>query len=199
MKILFINQSDIDGGAARATFRIASQLVKKNHFVKLLVMRKFTTFDWVISPNFLQKPYSRILPQLEFFLKKIVGVGACYTWSINLFNNYQIKNKEINKFDLVCLNWVGKNMLPIDKIKEINKPIVWILHDFWPFTGGCHIPEQCNRYYSSCGKCPQLNSDKLNDISYKIWKKKHQVYSRSRINFVAPSLWMADNARKVLY
>lgn len=30
IKILFINQSDIDGGAARATYRIVSELIKKD-------------------------------------------------------------------------------------------------------------------------------------------------------------------------
>ncbi len=194
IKILFINQSDIDGGAARATYRIVSELIKKRYFARLLVMRKLSKLDWVVSPVFIQTLYSRILPRLEFLLKKIIGIKPRYTWSVNFFPNPQINNKYINQFDIVCLNWVGKNMLPISKIKTIDKPIVWVLHDSWAFTGGCHIPDTCRGFYLQCGKCPQLNSSASNDISNKIWLKKRDVYEKANIHFVAPSRWMANAA-----
>lgn len=196
LKILFINQSDMDGGAARATYRIVSELIKKRYFSRLLVMRKLSTVDWVIRPVFILNLYSRILPRLEFLLKKVIGINPRHTWSINYFPNPQINNKYINQFDIVCLNWVGKNMLPVYNIKAIEKPIVWVLHDAWAFTGGCHIPDSCRGFYFQCGKCPQLNSSASNDISHKIWLKKRHVYEQANIHFVAPSKWMANIARK---
>jgi glycosyltransferase involved in cell wall biosynthesis len=196
LKILFINQSDMDGGAARATYRIVSELIKKRYFARLLVMRKLSTVDWVMRPVFILNFYSRILPRLEFLLKKVIGINPRHTWSINYFPNPQINNKYINQFDIVCLNWVGKNMLPIYNIKTIEKPIVLVLHDAWAFTGGCHIPDSCRGFYLQCGKCPQLDSSASNDISNKIWLKKRHVYEKANIHFVAPSKWMANIARK---
>lgn len=194
LKILFINQSDIDGGAARATYRIVSELIKKRYFARLLVMRKLSMLDWVVRPSFILNLYSRILPRLDFLLKKLIGINPLYTWSINYLPNPLINNKYINQFDIVCLNWVGKNMLPIHNINMIDKPIVWVLHDGWAFTGGCHIPDSCRGFYLQCGKCPQLNSSASNDISHRIWLKKRNVYEKANIHFVAPSRWMANLA-----
>ena len=196
MKILYINQSDIDGGAARAAHRVASKLIEMDVDLKMQVMRKLGKDEWVVGPlNILQIVASRLLPRLDLIAKRIMGVHRHCSWSLNLFPNPFLSKSFANSFDVIHLHWVGKNMLPVSWVRNFNKPVVWTLHDGWAFTGGCHYPTECRRFEQSCGNCPQLSRNDSADISHKIWSKKSLVYSGAPLHFVAPSHWIADEAR----
>jgi glycosyltransferase involved in cell wall biosynthesis len=97
--------------------------------------------------------------------------------------------------DVIHIHWVGKNMLPISWISNLKRPVVWTLHDSWAFTGGCHITSDCRRFEESCGYCPQLSRNSKSDMSHSIWLKKLAEYSKVNFHFVAPSQWIADEAR----
>ena len=43
-------------------------------------------------------------------------------------------------YDLVHLHWVQGEMISIESIGRINKPLVWTLHDNWAFLGSEHLP-----------------------------------------------------------
>ena len=40
--------------------------------------------------------------------------------------------------EIVNLFWVNNEMLSIEQIKNINKPLVWTFVDMWPFLGTEH-------------------------------------------------------------
>ena len=67
------------------------------------------------------------------------------TKSISLFNSSNIK--KINRFDcdIVNLHWICNEMLSIENIKKINKPLVWTILDMWPFIGAEHICLDSNK------------------------------------------------------
>jgi glycosyltransferase involved in cell wall biosynthesis len=197
VKILFINQSDIDGGAARAAHRLSSQLIEMGVDVKMQVMRKLGHDNWVLGPQTIFDFFiSRLLPRFELLAEQMIGINPEFPWSLNLFNNPLLDNNFINSFDVIHLHWVGKNMLPLNKLRDFKIPIVWTLHDSWAFTGGCHYPIECRLFENSCGYCPQLSKNsQANDISKQIWLKKNTAYSDAHFHFVAPSRWIADEAR----
>lgn len=195
MKILSISQSDLDGGAARAAHRVASKLIEMDVALKMQVMRKLGKDGWVLGPeNLYQSFVARLLPRLDLKTKQIVGVDPRYSWSLNLFPNPLLSKEFVNGFDVIHLNWVGRNMLPAVWVRNFKKPVVWTLHDSWAFTGGCHIPSGCRGFKQSCGSCPQLTKNSSGDISNKIWKKKAAAYADAPLHLVAPSRWMADEA-----
>jgi glycosyltransferase involved in cell wall biosynthesis len=197
MRILVINQSDVDGGAARATYRLASKFFEMGFDIKMLVMRKLGNDAWVLGPlNFTLNIISRLFPRIELLAQKLVGINTHFSWSVNLFNNPLLDKNFVNSFDVIHLNWVGKNMLPLSWIHNFQKPVVWTLHDSWAFTGGCHIPSGCRHFEKTCGQCPQLSiNNRFIDISNKIWLKKNTVYPAVQFHFVAPSHSMANDAR----
>ncbi|MDU1414423.1 MAG: glycosyltransferase [Clostridium sp.] len=51
-------------------------------------------------------------------------------------------------------------------LKEINKPVVWTLHDCWTFTGHCAYFDDigCEKWKSQCYDCCQLNSYPISKI-----------------------------------
>jgi glycosyltransferase involved in cell wall biosynthesis len=106
---------------------------------------------------------------------------------------------QLPESDIIHLHWTsGFADIPL-LLKTIKIPVVWTLHDMWPFTGGCHYSAGCNRFVQSCGCCPQLGSNDNKDLSNQIWKRKKIALSKlSENNFIAcaDSNWLRDKARQ---
>src|SRR5690606_18219202 len=79
-------------------------------------------------------------------------------------------------------------------LASLKKPVVWTMHDAWPFTGGCHYPDGCDRYKIGCGLCPQLVSKSLHDLSFRNFSAKQSACARIA-SWIAPSAWLAELAR----
>lgn len=110
-----------------------------------------------------------------------------------------IDHELVKKTDIVNLHWIAGGFLSIrgiSRLVKLGKPIVWTLHDMWAFTGGCHYSGDCEKYIDSCGACPQLNSDKDNDITRKIWRRKKRAYKDLDLTIVTPSRWLAECAKR---
>ena len=192
MKILHLSTSDLDGGAARSAYRIHKGLLNLDIDSSMLVRAKASRDK-------------KVLPQTHWLTK----LGP-------LLNNWPLKaypNREHNLFSsqwfldaisasvtknnpsIVNLHWVCNGYLQIETLKRLNCPLVWTLQDMWPMTGGCHYIQTCDRYQKSCGNCPQLHSNRENDLSREIWKRKQQAWKNLNLTIVCPSSWMAECAR----
>ena len=97
--------------------------------------------------------------------------------------------------DIINLHWVCGGYMQVESVPKFNKPLVWTLHDMWPFTGGCHYSEECDRYTKSCGSCPQLHSSKDSDLSRWVWQRKAQAWKNLNLTLVTPSNWLAQCAK----
>ncbi|HEY3490042.1 MAG TPA: glycosyltransferase [Candidatus Deferrimicrobiaceae bacterium] len=98
---------------------------------------------------------------------------------------------------IVNLHWVAGTLDYARAGQELTgKKVIWTLHDMNPFTGGCHYSGGCERYRTSCGCCPQLGSDRDQDLSRRVFEAKAAGYRNLDIHVVTPSRWLADCARK---
>ena len=61
-------------------------------------------------------------------------------------------------------------------------------------TGGCHYSLECDRYKTGCGKCIQLASDKDEDLSSYIYRRKEK-YLPKNIKLVGISNWLSQEAK----
>jgi glycosyltransferase involved in cell wall biosynthesis len=103
--------------------------------------------------------------------------------------------------EVIHLHWIAGFLDYQDFFSHVpaGRPIVWTLHDMNPFTGGCHYDGGCGRFADACGACPQLSSTNLKDLSQSIWQRKRRAYgfvSPENPHVVAPSRWLASEARK---
>ena len=94
----------------------------------------------------------------------------------------------------VCSSDLGYQS--IETLAKYKKPLVWTMHDMWPFTGGCHYSDGCEKYETLCNACPALGSTSKNDLSQKIWKKKQKIWKHLDLHIVSPSHWLAECAKK---
>ncbi len=97
--------------------------------------------------------------------------------------------------DVVHLHWVGSNTLSLAEIQEIPQPVVWTLHDSWPFAGAEHHPSYPadRRFIEGYQRRNRVDASRI-DVDGWIWGRKRRTWER-RFYLTAPSTWMADQAR----
>ena len=199
MRILIVSSSDITGGAARAAYRNHKALLNCGVDSRMLVQKKNSDDYTVIGPkSTLQKIIGLGRPLLEQIPVKKYSQrnGTLFTASWLPFSNVVDRINKINP-DVVHLHWIGGGMMRIEDISRINAPIVWTLHDNWPFTGGCHIMWDCVKYKDNCGACPCLGSSKDNDLSRKVFNRKKKAFVKiQKITMVGVGKWITECSEK---
>lgn len=195
MKVLLLNAWDSSGGAARAACRLLKGIQAAGVDARLLVKDKTRTDPTILEPKTFDKILGLLRPRLEGRLVRRYPHWNGLTFSPALLPDRLIHQVSKLDPDIIHLHWMGDGFLRLETLARFNRPIVWTLHDSWPFTGGCHIPLECTRYRDSCGKCPTLGSNRENDLSRKIWQRKLTSWKGLNLTVVAPSRWIAECAR----
>ena len=186
MKVLTINHNDKNGGAARAAIRIVNALEKNYNDIEntVLVKQKNTGYSNVIeSSAYYKTGTAKLIEDIVWRTKNRIrkhrwgkyeleqGTYLSDLFSVDVSNALESIN-----YDIIHLHWINEQFLDIKLLNRVIKPIVWTLHDCWPFTGICHYFYDCINYKKKCGNCQFLNSSKERDISWQIWNEKLKVY-----------------------
>lgn len=204
IKVLSVCSSDAKGGAARAAYRIHQGVkdlgVESRMFVK---EKKSGDADVILLDEFI--PKNPLYKVFDWARNKWMNMMQRARW-----NRYperddsymsDLRGSDLHgalqklDYDVLHLHWINLRFIPLKALPH-NKPIVWTLHDSWPFCGVCHYFFECEKYRSQCGNCPSLRSDNVEDLSYRIWKKKAEIYKDLDLHIVSPSQWLADCARQ---
>lgn len=104
--------------------------------------------------------------------------------------------KRINSSDadVAHLHWVSLEMMSIEDIGHIKKPIVWTLHDMWAFCGAEHVTEDF-RWRDGYATRNRPVYESGFDLNRWVWQRKCKAW-RSPMRIVTPSHWLADCARQ---
>ena len=199
MNVLLVSTSDIEGGAARATYRLLQGLRQNQVQTQMLVQKKCsgdTAVVGVRATSGMHQASVGLRLTLDQLPLKRYPQREPSSFSPQWLPDRTITQiKDLNP-DVVNLHWVNNGYLQIESLAALSKPIVWTLHDMWAFTGGCHYNQECDRYTHSCGTCPQLASSRQADLSQRIWQRKRKAWQKLNLTIVTPSQWLADCARK---
>jgi len=196
MKVMFLNASDVEGGAARGAVRLLKGVRAAGVDACLLVQRKVGDEPFVIGPKTnLGKAMGLVRPVLES-----LAVRCCAGSQTRMFSPALLPDSlpsQVATFDpdIIHLHWVANGMMRVETCRRFKRPIVWTLHDSWPFTGGCHLPFDCTRYRESCGSCPALGSSRSRDLSSWLWSRKRRAWRGVELTVVAPSRWLGECAK----
>ena len=200
MRVLIINTAERIGGAAIAANRLMEALKNNGIKAKMLVRDKQTDQVTVVA---LKKSWRKIW---QFTWERVV------IWAANGFKRHNLfavdiantgtditSLPEFRQADVIHLHWINQGMLSLKDIQRIlssGKPVVWTLHDMWPFTGICHYSGECEKYTTECHNCPLLLKPHRHDLSEKTFRKKQKLYATAPITFIACSRWLEAMARK---
>ena len=203
MKILQISTYDIDGGAARAAYRLHRGLQENGQDCRMLVRVKESQDETVVLVDDKGRLEN---PNEDFFLSAIIQPYYIHMNQTALSNTlfslsypgYDLSELPVvQSADIINLHWVSRYQSPMSlrSLFSLGKPVVWTLHDQWAFTGGCHYSAGCEKYQSDCVECPQLEDDPFN-LPAAILKDKWEIFKDTNLTIVAPSRWMASCAGK---
>jgi glycosyltransferase involved in cell wall biosynthesis len=199
MRVLFASTYDAHGGAARAAYRLYQGVSKLDTACLVVKARTSDNPEIVCAGGKYSSYWGKRCSQLAGLLGRRqerpdlppqLSVAPASIESVDFA-------RQITGFqpDIVHLHWICNDFLSLDDIAGLRKPVLWTLHDAWPFTGGCHVPGRCLRYQDSCGSCPFLSSTKEDDWSRRLHTQKRDCYSKIALTVVAPSRWLAAAAR----
>ena len=199
-KLIFINKSDLRGGAAIVTYRLVETLRSLGHDARLLVCEKLSDADFVeVCAPKIKIKLSFLKERLKVYLRN--GRNRATLFKIDpasdglpLWNHHLVKSA-----DAICLAWINQGMLSLKGVRRLcglGKPVVWIMHDMWNMTGVCHHAGECTGYLHQCGDCPLLGIyGSRDDMSHRTWANKEFSYQSTHIKFVAVSTWLAGKAK----
>jgi glycosyltransferase involved in cell wall biosynthesis len=196
MNILLLSNSDINGGAARAAYRLHTGLKRIGLTSHMLVQEKASSDSTVIAPRTrLAEGIARARIAFDVLPLKAYPKRQKATFSVQWLPDTVDSQVSRLQPDLINLHWINQGFIRLENLAKFKRPLVWSLHDMWAFTGGCHYNQNCDRYTESCGACPHLGSQQERDLSRQIWQRKSKAWATTNLTIVALSSWMAECAR----
>ena len=183
MNVITLNHSAGYGGASRAAYRVHESINK--HSIKY----KSEYYSAIIQDNnlkidYIPGKYAKYIGMVKSgTISKIVNrvTNSEEMMSINIINSKWPSRINSISPDLLHLHWVCAEMMSISDIRKFKMPIVWTMHDAWPFSGALHLPRSNGFNYR----------EKALDQWVRHRKKK--LITRN-ITFVSPSSWLGKMA-----
>ncbi len=195
MKVKLLNHSDINGGAARAAYRIHHAL-RDSGVDSTMWVNQATAGDWTVEgpTRKLGKIVARIRPQIADIITKTLRTENPIIHSPAIFPAHWVKRINQSDADVVHLHWVAGEMLSMADIGRIDKPIVWTLHDMWAFCGAEHVAWD-ERWREGYRRDNRPAHELGFDLNRWTWKRKQKHWKRP-IQIVTPSRWLACCVRE---
>lgn len=217
MKVIHLTYSDM-GGAGIAAKQLHLSLLDKGISSKLLTLIKLgedTKEHYKFEAeqkNIVYKIYNRILEKVgsvfpflmknnpAYYLKNKVKGFEFFSFP---YSNLKIQNNQhVKDADIIHLHWVSDGMIDFKKFfANINKPVVWTLHDMNPFTGGCHQSDGCEKFKTNCNSCFQLEGTPNNNLSNSILQYKYSALlnlESKQVKIITPSNWLSNLSKSSL-
>tara|TARA_B100000674_G_scaffold499369_1_gene544562 strand:+ start:2543 stop:3820 length:1278 start_codon:yes stop_codon:yes gene_type:complete len=194
LKVFHLNHSDINGGAARAAYRI-HHAIRDSGIDSWMCVNVATSGDWTVAGPTSKwvKAIRHIRPHLTTPLCNLLHTGNPILHSPALVPSRWPDLLNVSDVDLVHLHWVQNEMLSIADFGRIRKPIVWTLHDMWAFCGAEHLTSGYRwRDGYRCDNRPDYESGF--DLNRYTWQRKRKHW-RMPMHIVCPSHWLADCVR----
>ncbi len=194
IKILHITTID-EGGAYKAVSRMQESM-ERCGIQSLVLLRTITAehpvSNQILFPNTKCKQFiSKASNGLNLLLKK----GTVFR---DLIGSNITRHQAVLDADVIVIHWINSflSYKSLQQILQMGKPVVFVLHDMWLFTGGCHVAGECDRYRLGCSACPQIPGNRVRDNSWKNYRDKEKLLSKYHFSVLAPSRWMRDCAEK---
>ncbi|MDE6999919.1 MAG: glycosyltransferase [Lachnospiraceae bacterium] len=192
MKVLHVTTIDI-GGAYKAAVRLHEGLTRIGVQSEILLRTKSKESN--IGVEVFSNRFSAIISKVKNGWNLLQADGEI---TRDVLGTDISRNSKVLEADIIILHWINSflTVREFEKLAVLQKPILWILHDMWLFTGGCHYDGYCGRYESGCGNCPYVSKRSDKDISWRNFMDKEVTMNNIRAVIVGPGQWIVECARR---
>ena len=208
-RVLLVNSSDIEGGAAKATLRIKRSIDSYSiqYKTRLLVDHTTSRLDGIDSRlNFsrldglMRLVQRKISSRISWYVQNLYGQQSTVAWPPSGLPSYL--KRQYTKLDILHLHSLGNTLLSLSELPKLGKPIVWTLHDEWPTIGFQHYDinslTACLPNILSCRSLTTRTSVPITQASF--WLRLLTQFQRRRAErflstvdlFICPSNWLAS-------
>ena len=200
MKVLFINANCGVGSTGRICTDLYSMLKVKGHEARIA----YATTPAIGCD---EADTFKIHGKIDYYVHNLLAKATDRTGFFSdrvtkRLIQYIIKeNPDIIHLHNIHGYYVNIKIL-FEFLKQLDKPIVWTLHDCWAFTGHCshYSYEGCMKWLSGCHHCTQLKSYPVSfglDSSERNYKDKKNLFtSIPKLWITTPSQWLAHQVKK---
>lgn len=199
MRVQQISTYDGGQGAARAAFRLHRALRDSGVDSHMRVALASSGDAWVRAPR--SKPrhaLALLRSTASWWLQKPQRSLNPVPHSVAALPSRL--DQELNQpgVDLLHLHWLQDEFLSIEAIGRLRGPVVWTLHDTWPFCGSEHYPQDVNDRRFELGYLGDNRpaGHRGLDLDRWVWQRKRMAWADllTRLHLIAPSRWMAEQA-----
>lgn len=195
MNITLLNATD-GGGAGVAALRLFHALRKHEQHPKVLLQKakKAEVLENPAIQTWVNSPIRKGQYALRHFREQqMVGGGNWQNFSTGFYGVPVSHHPWVREADVLHMHWINDNFIAVKELARLKKPIVWTLHDMWPYTGGFHYVED------EIG-IAMLQRDDVQDarskLFAKVWLQKAEIFPDLDLHIVTPSHWLADLASR---
>lgn len=200
MNVLHFSTFDgVARGAASAAYQLHLSFRSAGHQSKMIVRTKSGSDNDVQSVartkwQYIDRAKNRLRPLRVLKPNAVFNID-----DVKDLDTKQFIAEEPGNVDLICLHSIT-GFLTSRQINRVfdhyQRPLLWILMDQEPVTGGCHYSYDCDGFANRCGNCPQLLAPSPLDLSHTIWSRKIKYLQRMPIVFIAPSSWAVSKVKQ---
>lgn len=203
MKIALLSTNFDLGGAAIVTRRLTDALRDAGNDARMIVARPGNVSSNDTSVMVVDRKRwaaAFLAERAELFLK---GVKRRNLFKVST-GRYGVKldrHPFVMEADAVMVNWASQgflSLMALDKIVATGKPVIYTMHDLWPATSLCHLPETCRHYSdgSDCALCPYFKGKRGKSMRDEATAVKRRVFASGNLRLVAVSNWQREQALK---
>ncbi|MEL6451585.1 MAG: glycosyltransferase [Pseudomonadota bacterium] len=101
------------------------------------------------------------------------------------------------EYDLINVNWASFLMSNSELLALAmrGRPMLFMMHDFYYITGGCHYPATCAQLGSGCLACPQVDTKRSSQsVIAENYQLKQAIFAQPNVHIAAPSGFLRDTA-----
>ena len=195
MKVFHLNFSDINGGAARAAYRI-HHAVRAADVDSTMLVNVAESGDWTVAGPLSQfdRLMARIRPHAGTLPRALLRTGNPIIHSPAVVPSGWSRRLNRSDADVIHVHWVAGEMLSIRDIGRLKRPVVWTLHDMWAFCGAEHYTDD-HRWREGYRRDNRPGYESGFDLNRWTWNRKRKNWRHS-MHIVTPSTWLGDCVRQ---
>lgn len=192
MRIIHVCYHDIRGGAALAARRLHLELLRTGHESRFMLVEQSGDTEQAIRLPALFRSRCRIEQRLEALAFRHANRNRLTPQSLNLFPTSIAARINRENPDVVNLHWINGASSAIWDLPRIHAPVVWTLHDTWPYCATEHYHDNNDLRFVTGYREPAPNGNFWQPL---VWKCKRKNWNGWTPEIVAPSNWIAGEAQ----